>query len=251
MVSWLGPTASEGLVLIGGLVPQLLATRVNHAPAHLGTIDIDVGVRPRVGSYSAVESALHALGWVVKPPGWQWWRGKGSDAISIEFLCDLEDQPIETAVQLPGCKSLFALNLRGAGFGALSWTDTLVGGGGADPPTMHVASLEAYLVMKAYAISDRGRDKDCYDFVYVLLFNEAGGPKGAAERLLRSKLAPVAKAMSHVWREVGRRFETPDQFGPDAFAKQTVQVVPGLDEATLRNDACAAVALFLEGLARA
>jgi len=113
---------------------------------------------------------------------------------------------------------------------------------------MPVASLEAYLLMKAYTITTRGRDKDHYDFVYVLIFNEAGGPKGAADRMLASRSLPPAREMRHIWREVGRRFERPDQFGPIEYAKQAVQANPGLDEAALRNDACAAVSVFLEAL---
>jgi hypothetical protein len=54
--------------------------------------------------------------------------------------------------------------------------------------------------------------------------------------------------MMHIWREVGRRFERPDQFGPIEYAKQAVQANPGLDEATLRNDACSAVSVFLKAL---
>lgn len=249
LIDRLGP-ASRKLVLIGGLVPQILAVPVRHAPAHLGTLDIDVGVFSAVNSYSEVEADLKALGWSPDEtaPGWRWQRGTGADSVSIEFLCDLDTEANETAVQLRGCQSLFALNLRGAGVASLSWTDVFVGGGGTNPPTMQVASLEAYLIMKAHAITSRGRDKDCYDFVYVLLFNEAGGPKGAATRILASDLAPLAKRIAPTWREVGRRFEKPEQFGPDAYAKQSIQAVPELDLATLRNDACAAVALLLEGL---
>jgi hypothetical protein len=102
--------------------------------------------------------------------------------------------------------------------------------------------------MKAYTITSRGRDKDHYDFVYVLLFNEAGGPNGAADRLRANKSLPTVSDMGHVWREVGRRFERPDQFGPVEYAKQAVQANPGLEEATLRNDAVAAVTEFLKAL---
>lgn len=239
---------SQRLVLVGGLVPQLLAVPVRGAQAHIGTLDIDLDVFPEVDSYAAVESALLELGWEPKDQGWRWRRGRRDDAIAIEFLCDRNDVANETAVQLPGCRRLFALNLRGAGFATLSWTARPIGEGGSQPPTMRVASLEAYLVMKAYTITTRGRDKDHYDFAYVLLFNEAGGPKGAADRLRANKSLPSVHGMAHVWREVARRFERGDQFGPTEYAKQAVQANPGLDEATLRNDAVAAVAEFLKAL---
>jgi hypothetical protein len=54
--------------------------------------------------------------------------------------------------------------------------------------------------------------------------------------------------MGHIWREVGRRFDMPDQFGPVQYSKQAAQANPGLDEATLRNDACSAVSEFLKVL---
>src|SRR5205823_239621 len=113
-----------------------------------------------------------------------------------------------------------------------------------------VASLEAYLLMKANTITTRGRDKDYYDFVYALLFNEAGGPQGAADRVRRTKSLPSPREMAHIWREVGRRFERPDQFGPTEYAKQAAQANPELGEAALRNDACVAVATFLGELDR-
>lgn len=240
--------ASEQLVLIGGLVPQLLALPVRDAQTHIGTLDIDFGVFSSVDSYAVVEATLLELGWTTQEPGWRWTRGQGSEALTVEFLCDRNDVANETAVRLPGCQRLYALNLRGAGFAAVSWRGAPVGEGGNRPPTMRVASLEAYLLMKAHTITTRGRDKDHYDFVYVLLFNEAGGPRGAADRLRDSKSLPSAREMAHVWREVGRRFERPDQFGPIEYAKQAVQANPGLDEATLRNDACSAVSAFLKAL---
>ena len=233
---------------MGGLVPQLLALSVRDAQIHIGTLDIDLGVFPDVDSYAEVESALLELGWFPQEPGWRWRRGKGAEGLSIEFLCDRDDVGNETAVQLPGCQRLFSLNLRGAGFAALSWTRAPVGEGGHKPPTMPVASLEAYLLMKAHTITARGRDKDHYDFVYVLIFNTAGGPRGAADRVLASKSLPSPREMRHVWREVGRRFERPDQFGPIEYARQAIQANPGLDEATLRNDACSAVSGFLKAL---
>jgi len=240
--------ASERLVLIGGLVPQLLALPVRDAQAHIGTLDIDFGVFPGVDSYAEVESALLELGWAPHEHGWRWRRGQGAENLTIEFLCDRDDVAKETAVQLPGCRRLFALNLRGAGFAAISWTDASIGEGGNRPPTMPVASLEAYLLMKAYTITTRGRDKDHYDFVYVLIFNEVGGPKGAADRVLANKSLPSPREMTHIWQEVGRRFERPDQFGPIEYAKQAAQANPGLDEATLRNDACSAVSVFLKAI---
>jgi len=161
-------------VLIGGLVPQLLAASVADAQAHIGTVDIDFGVLTRVDSFADVEAALLRLGWTPQAPGWRWRRGDGGQRLTIEFLCDRDDVANESAVQLPGCQHLFALNLRGAGFAAGSWTQMRIGEGGNGPPTMPVASLEAYLLMKANTITTRGRDKDYYDFVYALLFNEAG-----------------------------------------------------------------------------
>jgi hypothetical protein len=241
-------TASERLVLIGGLVPQLLAASVDDAQTHIGTVDIDFGVFEGIDTYAEIESALVDLGWAPESPGWRWRRGEASARLTVEFLCDRDDVANESAVQLPGCKRLFALNLRGAGFAAVSWADTLIGEGGKRPPSMPAASLEAYLLMKAYTITTRGRDKDHYDFVYALLFNDAGGPDGAAERVLRNKLLPSPSKMGHIWREVGRRFERPDQFGPTEYAKQAGQANVELDEVALRRDARAAVATFLEAL---
>lgn len=246
------------VIVLGGLVPQVLTEgQEPAAPQHLGTTDVDVLIVLHVASdadLASLEGALKRQGFVPDPKaaGWRWVGTVRSARIKFEFLCDLEDQPGNVIVGLPGCKRLAAANLRGTGYVAEDFEEREIRGELTSGEHVAVrakfAGLEGYLLSKAHAARDRGEPKDYYDIVYVLLFNRLGGPTQAADALRRGRFASRVAAKISLWRELAARFNQPGDIGPRSYADQAIQADPSANPAQLRQDAIGTVQEFVDRL---
>jgi hypothetical protein len=172
--------------------------------------------------------------------------------MKLEFLCELDDQPAEVVVIATGCTKLGAMNLRGTGYVREDWqvvnlTGALPNGCVVSVP-VRVAGLGGCLLAKATALRNRSKDKDYYDFVYVLLYNHEGGPRQAARTLRQCALASQLVSLSTLWREIQDRFADPRRDGALAYARQALMAYPDSDVELLRQDAVGAVADFIEAL---
>ncbi len=126
-----------------------------------------------------------------------------------------------------GCRQLRAVNPRGTGNVEHDHRGiTLDGPHG--PVRVRIAALAGYLLSKAAAARTRGADKDYYDLAYVLLHNRAGGPAAAAAAVNASKLQPALAGMSTTFLELRERFRNDRAHGPQAFARESLKVAPGL-----------------------
>jgi hypothetical protein len=246
-----------GLVVLGGLVPEILTRgQAELIPTHLGTTDVDIHVSFGVDSDRDLGSLEHALETIGAEPdpkidGWRWRIPVGGMGVKIEFLCDRHDVVADQPIALPGCRRLTAANLRGTGFVARDWVEEeLAGSVDGDPVsvTAKYAGLEGYLMAKAQAVRHRGLDRDCYDLVFVLIYNRAGGPGQAAELLRGGRFAEDVAGAGTVWREIEARFAEPSAFGPQSYATQALLVDPAADSAELRQSAVSAVAEFITSL---
>lgn len=245
------------LVVLGGLVPEVLAGDEALVPEHLGTTDVDVLLITHVdpdADLGSVERALERLDF--KPDsnedGWRW-RGPIDDVpVKLEFLCDLPDYREVEVVRPSGCRVLSAQNLRGTGYVARDFAWEELTGELADGSTVAVrarfAGLEGYLLSKCVAARTRAATKDYYDLVYVLQHNRAGGPEQAAHRLLNGDLADELEALRTTFLEVRARFVGTADSGPVGYAKQALEVQPEVGEAELRADAVDVVGRFLAEL---
>lgn len=249
------------MIVLGGLVPQVLTEategRPDLVPQHLGTTDVDVLIALHVVSdvdLAPLEAALERLGFAPDPKiaGWRWIGTVHGARIKFEFLSDLEDQPSNVVVLLPGCRRLTAANLRGTGYVAEDYREKELSGELASGERVTVlaklAGLEGYLMSKAHAARDRGEPKDYYDFVYVLLFNRLGGPVEAAEALLNGGFSDRLRRKGSMWRELAARFRGPDDVGPRSYAEQALQADPAADPIEMRQDAIGAVQEFMDRL---
>ena len=203
---------------------------------------------------SPAEQCLKRLGFEPESvsAGWRWLGMVSGTSMKIEFLCELDDQPAEVVVIAAGCRSLGAMNLRGTGyvredFERVVLTGTLPDGRVVSVP-IPVAGLGGYLLAKGTALRNRGKEKDYYDFVYVLLYNRAGGPAEAARVLRSGPFSSRLDGLSVLWKEISARFADSSGAGPVAYANQALQAHPLSDAGILRQDAVGAVADFLDGL---
>jgi hypothetical protein len=242
-------------VLLGGLVPDLLCAR--SSSAHIGTTDIDVQVNLEIasGTVNAVrlESALHAAGFEPDAErAWRWHdRGAPGLVVKAEFLADLDDIPNHTTVTFDASARLGAVNLRGTGYAARDWNlqRVFAPDSGRDVSVeLRVAGLAGYLLAKTHAAYRRRATKDWYDVAYVLIHNDAGGPRQAAEAVIERFGNDLVGETRSALDDLAANFTTPDAQGPQAYAETTLELEPDLDWQLLTNDAVAAVGVFLARL---
>jgi len=245
------------LVVLGGLVPEILTRgQAETIPRHLGTADVDIhisfGIDPD-RDLGPLERALETIGATLDPKidGWRWQVRVGGAHVKIEFLCDRDDAAADQPLALPGCRVLTAANLRGTGFVARDWVEEELTGTIDDEHVrvmVKYAGLEGYLMAKAHAVRHRGLDRDCYDLVFVLIYNRAGGPGQAAELLRSGRFAADVRRARAVWREIEARFAGASAFGPQSYAEQARLIEPEAHSSELRQNAVGAVAEFVAGL---
>lgn len=243
------------LVVLGGLVPEVLAGDEGLVPEHLGTTDVDVLLITHVdpdADLGAVERALEQLDFKPDPSedGWRWRGPVEGVPVKLEFLCDLPDYREGEVVRPSGCRALSAQNLRGTGYVARDFAWEELSGELADGTTAAVraAGLEGYLLSKCVAVRTRAATKDYYDLVYVLQHNRAGGPEQAAHRLLNGELAVELDSLRTTFLEVRARYVATADSGPVGYAKQALEVQPEAGEMELRADAVDVIQRFFAGL---
>lgn len=238
------------LVVLGGLVPDVLARDDVRIPEHLGTTDVDVLLITHVeleADLGGVERALERIDFEPDPAedGWRWKGTVEGATVKIEFLCDLPDQREEEIIRPRGCTLLTAANLRGTGYVAHDFAWEELTGELADGTEVTVqvrfAELQGYLLSKCVTARTRAAIKDYYDLVYVLLHNRAGGPEEAAQELLNGPLAAELPALRSTFLEVQARYTKTIDAGPSGYVAQALQVEPEANESELRADAVDAV----------
>lgn len=245
------------LVVLGGLVPEVLARSDAQTPEHLGTTDVDVLLITHVAAdadLGEVERALERMQFKPDPTtdGWRWRGPIDRVNVKLEFLCDLPDHREHEVIRPSGCSRLTAANLRGTGYVAHDFTWQQLTGTLANGTTVTVrvrfAGLEGYLLSKCVVARTRAATKDYYDLVYVLTNNQAGGPEQAARKLLTGQLANELPALRSTFTEIAARFTKPTDAGPVGYAEQALQVEPEAEEATMRIDAVDVVQRFIATL---
>jgi hypothetical protein len=244
------------MIVLGGLVPDVLSGGSEAAHTrHLGTTDVDILLVTHVdegSDLSPLEKRLHSLGFHPREGGWRWIGAVEAKSVKIEFLCDLGDRVAEEAVACNGCDVLKAMNLRGTRFVGMDWSWRDLNARAPSGETLTVrarfAGLEGYLLSKCFAVRHRGLAKDYYDLPYVLIHNQAGGPRQAAELLRAGKLSGELSGLNYLFEEIDARFSNSSAYAAESYATQMLLVDPELEDNVLRTDATVAVAEFLEAL---
>lgn len=241
----------EQLIVLGGLVPPTLTrTGPPEVPAHLGTTDVDVLLVTHLTEsedLGPIEAALEAMAFSPDADGWRWSGLVEDRLVRIEFLCDLDDQPAEAMVRPAGCDRLRAVNLRGTGHVERDHREYTLQLPDGDV-RVRFAGLGGYLLAKSVSARVRGADKDYYDLAYVLLHNDAGGPRQAAAVINEGVLADSLPAMRSTFAELRERFRDDRAPGAQAYSREARKVTPEDDARLLAADATAAINEFLDAL---
>lgn len=158
------------LVVLGGLVPEVLARDDAVIPEHLGTTDVDVLLITHVdpdADLGGVERALERMHFAPEPgaDGWRWRGPIAGATVKLEFLCDLPDYREGEVIRPRGCTKLAAANLRGTGYVASDFAWEELSGELEDGTHVNVrarfAGLQGYLLSKCVATRTRAATKDC------------------------------------------------------------------------------------------
>lgn len=244
------------MIVLGGLVPDVLSGGSEIASIrHLGTTDVDILLVTHVeegADLSPLEQNLRKLGFRPRAGGWRWMGTVDGHPVKIEFLCDLGDRAAEEEVPCSGCDVLKAMNLRGTRFVGLDWNWRDLTASSPSRETLTVrarfAGLEGYLLSKCFAARHRGLAKDYYDLAYVLIHNQLGGPREAAELLREGKFKDQLADLDSLFAEIDARFSNSSTYAAESYASQMLIVAPELEESVLRTNASIAVGEFLKTL---
>jgi hypothetical protein len=245
--------ARPEFVVLGGLVPELLCARSGFS--HAGTTDVDVQVDLEIecGTVNAVrlERALKNAEFEPTSDGIWRWRLDGRTVVKFELLADLDTVAAGDILSFEGCEQLGAVNLRGTGFAARDIVArTLHSKIGQDLRIVevNVTGLAGFLLAKAAAAHSRRKTKDWYDVAFVLLHNDAGGPRAAARAVHDAFPGELVGAVRTALDDLAANFEAPGNQGPRAYASQMLVDHPELDGATLQADAVLAIDEFHRAL---
>lgn len=241
-------------VLLGGLVPELLC--IGSRFQHAGTTDVDVQVDLEIacGTVNAVrlERALQNAEFVpTNGRVWRWKADDGHTIVKFELLADRDDVQAGDVLRFEGCDQLGAVNLRGTRFAARDVVVTSLRskiGGDLRTVDVNVTGLSGFLLAKAAAAYSRGKTKDWYDLAFVLLHNDAGGPRAAANVVSARFTDALVGSVRTALDELAANFAHPGAQGPAAYASQMLVDHPDLDGRMLRADAVLAVEEFHRSL---
>lgn len=114
---------------------------------------------------------------------------------------------------------------------------------------LRVAGLGGYLLAKTHAAHRRRATKDWYDVAFVLIHNDAGGPRPAARAVLDHFADALNGETRTALEDVDSNFADSTSQGAIAFAETTLEIHPDRDWDMLVNDAVTATTMFINELA--
>lgn len=238
----------DGMVVIGGWVPELMFPK----QGHIGSLDVDLAVDGRMiqpGAYESIRTRLLAAGYAQVDVHASVFTKELPDFGSVTVKLDLvagdgigiHDVGTHTRVQ-----DLNLGRLRGVSLAFDHAVSMKLKGvmpdGNENTVQARVVDVPAFLCLKAYALSERVKLKDAYD-IYFCLKHFKGGPAALADAARPLLDSPQGRRAIEILRE---KFETMNSVGPNWAAE--VAASQGDDQETVSRDAFERAAIFLARL---
>lgn len=185
VINVLGAFKDE-IVVIGGWVPELRYPGKNH----IGSLDMDLVISPRAireDTYSTILGRLkenhyahgiHPTRFLRIVPGAS--EPVKIDLISGEYLLEGESESIQINELQINC--LRGLDLAFEAFDEIQIEGTMPDGS-HNSVAAQVVRPEAFLLIKAFALRDRMKQKDAYDIAFILNHYEPSLPALASQLL--------------------------------------------------------------------
>jgi len=245
---------TDDIVIVGGLVPYLIVDQERAPEEHVGTRDVDLGLSIGVLSeerYREISGRLRERGFLPTLTDQgnrrrQTWHLPGQ-LITVDFLIGQTPDGPEPG-RLQNLESDFAaFVIDGLPLAFVDRVTVTIDGetsaGERAKRDVHVAGPAAFIVLKALAFRSRGKNKDAYDLVYVLMNYGKAPYIEVAERFALIADEPKAVEACTVPAE---DFATEEHLGP----KRRATFLGDVDDADLRQDAVGAVQGFLDAIRR-
>ncbi len=250
------------LILFGGLAPRyLVKSPPPELKEHTGTTDLDVVIGVEIdvaeeGLYTKLQEELGKAGFSPSDRGsFAWERKVDGVNVILEFFCPVEAEGMPGSLKRnPGGEAgskISAIQLRGAQIAAEDCVAVMLSGevldhGGHRDVEVQVANILPFLVLKAFALVTRDKEKDAYDIVWTLQAYGEAGPVSAADAAVQSPIVDreeVAEAMAIL----DERFAELDRQGPSNYARFFLGGRDDADEerTRLRRDARGTVQTLL------
>jgi len=196
----------DELVVVGGLVPSLLVDQANlpeGAVAHVGTMDLDVGLTAALlvdGRYRELADRLRCAGFEPDVneegnPTRQRWKIERAEKVTLDFLI-APSVPEDRGGKLRDIEADFAaiiapgLHLAFQDRKPVTLTGETILGEEATRE-FWVSDAGSYVVLKALAFDGRGENKDAYD-LHCVIRNYGSGVEDVAARLQPLLADPAA-----------------------------------------------------------
>jgi len=243
----------DHFVVIGGWVPELILQ--DSKEKHVGSIDVDIAFDHReIGEteYKLIHDILISLGYE---------EGKQPFIFLKKFR--LDDQEVVVEVDLLSgeyngtdgnhrtqkIQNIHTRKARGADLVFTHNQKVIIKGrlpsGSKDSTEVRVSSVPAFIVMKAFALRDRLKQKDAYDIIFCL----KNFPGGIDELISRFK--PILKngLTLEALNILEDKFSSVDSLGPE-FAAEFESLSDREEISLLKRDAFERVQYFLKGLSK-
>lgn len=221
----------DALVLVGGWAPYFILERVGREGTdfqHIGSVDIDIAVNPRLVSpdeYASIAERLERRGYhqrlnrLGQPIPFIFERevergeGRGTHVIEVDFLAPEYGGTGKRQRHQRIQPDLLARKARGCDVAFDHYFDHELTGilpnSAENTVRVKIADLVGCLTMKGIVLGERYHEKDAYD-VYTVITYYKGGPKGAAQEvgphlgnsLVREGIANIAEKFQSI-RSVG------------------------------------------------
>jgi hypothetical protein len=241
----------NGIVIVGGWVPELLFS--NASERHVGSLDVDLALDQKtlqeVG-YRSIISLLLARGYQQGDQPFIFYRTVKIDdqefQVEVDFLTSeyggtskkhrtqvIQDMhPRKTR----GCDLAFEMPVE------ITLNGTLPEGG-LDHTPVRVVSIVPFIMMKAFALGDRLKEKDAYDIYYCLKYYPPGLDHLIEEfrPLIKNRL--VTEGLSIL----AEKFASPLHVGP-VYIADFEEISDLEDRAALQRDAYERMSYLLKGL---
>ena len=248
------------LILFGGLAPRYLVPEVpDGVEAHLGTTDLDVVLGITVvdeeeAVYTKLQQELRNAGFEPSGASYAWERRIDDIKVVIEFFCPVEDGEDPGSLRRnPGGETgstISAIRLRGAELAGEDYQVIELEGetldhGGRRNVEIRVAGILPFLVLKAFAVNSRDKEKDAYDIVWTLNAFGEEGPRSAAEQAAESPVREYSDVEEGI-RLLKSHFSELDAPGPSNYARFFLGIAEDDDSRDrLRRSARGVVVTFL------
>jgi len=220
------------LVLFGGLAPRYIVEEVPEGmAAHTGTTDLDLVIGVAVlgeedALYTKLQQELRSAGFKLSRDSYAWERRVDGVRVVMEFFCPVEpDGEAGRIRRNPGGEAgstLSAIQLKGA---ELAGRDCrlrrieceVVDHGGVRSVEVQVVNLLPFIMLKAFALESRDKEKDAYDLVWTL---SAYG-RGPAHAAAVAAESPIAREglVEEAMDILADRFSDLDRQGPSNYAR--------------------------------